>query len=104
MASAHRPLAKGDEATHSSRSWETKRVPQTLGSTQTHKRHTKLENAVRRERHNKRKGGGPKEKDKGLDSQPFGNPTSLQTHCATFYHIKPPRDPSIRMQLTLQIV
>ena len=43
-------------------------------------------------------GGGPKEEDEGLAPRPLGNLTSLQTHCATFYHIKPPRDPSIRIQ------
>ena len=55
-------------------------MPQTLGSTQMHKCHTRLEKVVPRERYNKcytrekgsssGVGGGPKERDQGLDTQP----------------------------------
>ena len=71
MALDHRARAKGDEATHTHQGDQ--RVPQTLGTTQTHKRHGKRKNSVSRERHNKcytrekgvwsGVGGGHKEED-----------------------------------------
>ena len=49
----HQALAKGDHATHSLRSCQTKSVTQTLGHTETRKRHAKLETSVIAERCNK---------------------------------------------------
>ena len=62
------------------------RVLQTRGATQMHKRHTKLEKSLPRERHNKsytrekRVGGGDSTHSLTHSTQPNGNATRLQPH------------------------
>ena len=54
VASYHRALAKGNEATHSPRSWEAKGSRKLLAPLKrVHERHTKPEKGVPREKHNK---------------------------------------------------